>query len=185
MPKTALTELQRQVETIRREAFAAGYSAAMKAVRELASRSTAQAPRSGSAPTGRRRGRPRTRTAKPATPKSSRRTNVRSVSGASRTTRRAATDRKARSAPRRAQRGSKALVIEEILKLAAPNALRPTDIRKALQDKGVAISFAGISSALRQLKGRNAAELVGNSKTWRHRVGGARNEPAAVTPCRS
>jgi len=40
-----------------------------------------------------------------------------------------------------------------------------------LQDNRVAISFASIRNALRQLEARNAAEQVGDSKTWRHRGG--------------
>jgi len=39
MANDALMELRRQIEAIRREAFAAGYAAAMEAVRELASKS--------------------------------------------------------------------------------------------------------------------------------------------------
>src|SRR5438477_430972 len=39
MARTAMTELQQQIEAIRREAFAAGYAAAMEAVRDLTSRS--------------------------------------------------------------------------------------------------------------------------------------------------
>src|SRR5882762_6887273 len=39
MAKTAATKLQDEVELVRREAFAAGYAAAMKLMREYASRS--------------------------------------------------------------------------------------------------------------------------------------------------
>jgi Fe2+ or Zn2+ uptake regulation protein len=52
----------------------------------------------------------------------------------------------------------------------APSAIRPAEIRKALQDNGVTISFASIRHALGQLEARNAAEQVGDSKTWRHRA---------------
>jgi hypothetical protein len=38
MTKTALTRLQDEIEAVRREAFAAGYTAAMQSVREFASR---------------------------------------------------------------------------------------------------------------------------------------------------
>ena len=38
MARTAITELQQQIEAVRREAFAAGYAAAMQAIRELTSR---------------------------------------------------------------------------------------------------------------------------------------------------
>src|ERR1044071_10317802 len=38
MAKSAISELQQQIEEVRREAFAAGYASAMQAVRERASR---------------------------------------------------------------------------------------------------------------------------------------------------
>jgi hypothetical protein len=78
-----------------------------------------------------------------------------------------------RSAAHRSQRGTNALIIEEILKAMAPSAIRPAEIRKALQDNGVTISFASIHHALRQLETRNAAEPVGDSGTWRYRSGPA------------
>jgi hypothetical protein len=49
--------------------------------------------------------------------------------------------------------------------------VRPAEIRKALQDNGVAMAFTSIRHALGQLEQRNAAEQVGDSKTWRHRGG--------------
>ena len=36
MAKTALTQLQDQIEAVRREAYAAGYAAAMQAIRDFA-----------------------------------------------------------------------------------------------------------------------------------------------------
>ncbi len=36
MARTAVIELQQQIEEVRRQAFAAGYAAAMQAIRELA-----------------------------------------------------------------------------------------------------------------------------------------------------
>jgi hypothetical protein len=62
-------------------------------------------------------------------------------------------------------------MIEEILKAAAPRAVRPAEIRKALQDNGVEMAFTSIRHALGQLEQRSAAEQVGDSKTWRHRGG--------------
>lgn len=59
-------------------------------------------------------------------------------------------------------------MIEGILKGVAPGALRPAEIRKALQDNGATISYASISHALGQLEARNAAEKVGRGRTWRH-----------------
>jgi hypothetical protein len=156
MTKAAMTELQQQIEAVRREAYAAGYRAAMQVISDGASR---PAPKAGTAATTpRRRGRGRLQEATPAT-KATR----------PRSTRAPATTRA--SANGRAQRGTNALIIEEILKAMAPSAVRPAEIRKALQDKGVAISFPSIRHALRQLGARNAAEQVGDSKSWRHRDG--------------
>jgi DNA-binding GntR family transcriptional regulator len=38
-------------------------------------------------------------------------------------------------------------------------------------DKGIEISFTSVRQALRQLEARNAAEQVGDTKTWRHSGG--------------
>ena len=157
MPKAATMELQQQIEQVRREAYAAGYAAAMQVIADGASRPAPKAGTTAAAP--RRRGRGRVRqaatAAKPIRPRRARATAT--------TTR--------RSANGRAQRGTNALIIEEILKAMAPSAVRPAEIRKALQDNGVAISFPSIHHALRQLEARNAAEQVGGSKSWRHRDG--------------
>ena len=157
MPKAATMELQQQIEQVRREAYAAGYAAAMQVIADGASRPAPKAGTTAAAP--RRRGRGRVRqaatAAKPIRPRRARATAT--------TTR--------RSANGRAQRGTNARIIEEILKAVAP--VRPAEIRKALQDNGVAISFASIHHALRQLEARNAAEQVGDSKTWRYRSGTA------------
>ena len=159
MTKAAMTELQQQIEEVRREAYAAGYAAAMKAISDVASRPAPKAGTTAAAP--RRRGRGRVRqaatAAKPIRPRRARATAT--------TTR--------RSANGRAQHGTNALIIEEILKAMAPSPVRPAEIRKALQDNGVAISFPSIHHALRQLEARNAAEQVGDSKSWRHRGGTA------------
>jgi len=159
MAKAATTELQQQIEEVRREAYAAGYAAAMQVIADGASRPAPKAGTTAAAP--RRRGRGRVRqaapAAKPIRPRRARATAT--------TTR--------RSANGRPQRGTNALIIEEILKRMAPSGVRPAEIRKALQDNGVAISFASIRNALRQLEARNAAEQVGDSKSWRDRDGAA------------
>ncbi len=54
MASTAVTQLQQQIDEVRREAFAAGYATAMQAIRELASRSAPEAGSTTAAP--RRRG---------------------------------------------------------------------------------------------------------------------------------
>src|SRR5437667_12858299 len=55
MARTAINQLQDQIEAVRREAFAAGYAAAMQSIRELAAR---PAPSAQAAAAPRRRGRP-------------------------------------------------------------------------------------------------------------------------------
>jgi hypothetical protein len=52
MARTAVTTLRQQIEEVRREGFAAGYAAAMQAIREVASGS---APEAGSTTPRRRR----------------------------------------------------------------------------------------------------------------------------------
>src|SRR5438477_533411 len=61
MARTAMTELQQQIEAVRREAFAAGYAAAMEAIREATSRAAPGARSAVAAPTRRGRGRGRGR----------------------------------------------------------------------------------------------------------------------------
>jgi len=186
MARTAMTELQQQIEAVRREAFAAGYAAAMEAIREATSRAAPGARSAVAAPTrrgrGRGRGRARARQVAPAAAKPTRRRRARATTrttgrATARTTRatargtRATAARTRRSAGRRPERGTNARMIGEILKAAAPRAVRPAEIRKALQDNGVSMAFTSIRHALGQLEQRNAAEQVGDSRTWRHRGG--------------
>src|ERR1700704_3637608 len=64
MTKAATTELQQQIEEVRREAYAAGYAAAMQVIADGASRLAPKAGTTAAAP--RRRGRRRVRQAAPA-----------------------------------------------------------------------------------------------------------------------
>jgi hypothetical protein len=161
MTGTAASQLQQQIKEVRREAFAAGYAAAMQAIRDLASRSAPKDRPSTTAPS--RRGRSRAQQAAPAAqPTRSRRARANGASAKGR-----------RSVAHRSQRGTNALIIEEILKGMAPSAVRPAEIRKAVQDNGVVMSFASIRHALGQLERREAAEQVGDSKTWRYPGGAA------------
>jgi hypothetical protein len=125
----------------------------MQAIREAASRSAPEAGSTAAAP--RRRGR-----ARQAAPAAQPTRRARAIGGSARTS---------RSAARRPQRGTNARLIEEVLRASAPRGVRAAEIRKALQDKGIAMAFASIRHALGQLEARNAAEQVGDSKTWRHR----------------
>ncbi len=165
MAKTAINELQDQIEAVRREAFAAGYAAAMQTVRELASKPTPGQPSRGGEPqtaAPARRGRP-PRSTSPA------------PAAAQRQPRAAAPRQRARLAPaQRPQRGTNARLVEEVLQSNAPRALRPAEIRGAIQrDKGVAMAFTSIRHALGQLEERRVAEQIADSKTWRYREGGA------------
>jgi hypothetical protein len=175
MARTALNTLQDQIEAVRREAFAAGYAAAMQAVRELA---TKPAPGAAGAAAAPRRGRrPGSGRAAAATPASA---SAPAAAGRRRRQPRAATapaprGRRAAGA-QRPQRGSNARMVEEVLQAAAPRALRPAEIRSTIQrDKGVAIAFTSIRHALGQLEQRRVAEQVGDSKTWRHHGGSSGN----------
>src|SRR5439155_27251333 len=82
--------------------------------------------------------------------------------------------RATRATAQRPQRGTNARFVEEVLQSNAPRALRPAEIRTAIQrDKGVAMAFTSIRHALGQLEGRNTVEQVADSKTWRYRGGSA------------
>ena len=166
MARTAINELQDQIEAVRREAFAAGYAAAMQAIRELAARPAPSAQTAATAATPRRRGRPgrRAQAAAPVAPPAGQRRRRRAA---------AAAPRAPRAGGRRPQRGTNARMVEEILQAAAPRPVRPAEIRKALQDKGVAMAFTSIRHALGQLESRNSAEQIADSKTWRYRSGGS------------
>lgn len=146
--------IEQQIEAVRREAFAAGYAAGMKAIRDIASRPAPDAALSGARAARRRAGRKSAATSAPQT-----RIQARVVA------------RRRRSAPGRPQPGSNAQMIEAILEAAAPRALRQAQIRKALQEKGKDAAFTSIRHALSQLERGGAAEQVGDSKTWRHRGG--------------
>jgi hypothetical protein len=170
MTKTAVSQLQEQIEAIRREAFAAGFEAAMQSVRQFAS---TQAPASGqqSAEPARHRSTQRRRAA--GSPQRPGNTSNASRPGA------ATTDKP--------QRGTNARLVEEILQSNAPRALRPAEIRSTIQrEKGVAIAFTSIRHALGQLESRRVAEQVADSNTWRYREGGdSIGEGGDATPARA
>jgi hypothetical protein len=175
MAKTALTELQDQIEAVRREAFAAGYAAAMQAIRDAASQPAPGAAPAAARASGRTPGRPagRPRSAAPARAQSalSAPATGQLPTGRRRGPRAAAMapQRGGRASAKRPQRGTNARLVAEVLQSNAPRALRPAEIRGALQrDKGVAMAFTSIRHALGQLEGSHTAEQVGDSKTWRH-----------------
>jgi hypothetical protein len=153
MTNIALAQLQRQIEAVRREAFAEGYAAAMQLVREFAARPPAGAamirtisPGVPLAPPGRRHD--------PGVP----------------------SDRQ--KAPR-LPHGSNARLVAEVLLSIAPRAARPSEIRRLLlRDHGIVLAFTSIRHALGQLAARRAAEQVAESRTWRHTPEGAAADAA-------
>ena len=183
MTETALVVLQDQIEAIRREAFGEGYAAAMKAVHELASRSISQAGGkvvvtngNGSADeqvthSQEDQTRQPDQTEQPAPSKAPvplRTSNpVRRAPAKLPTARSAATPTR-RAQRGRAKRGTNARMIQEILKKAAPRAVRQAEIRRALEQRGVSLAYPSIGHALGQLKVRKAAKQVGKSGTWRY-----------------
>ena len=158
MAKTALTQLQDQIEAVRREAFAAGYAAAMQSIRDFTARPAPGAEPGTAGPQRRRRSAASAPTVRPARQPR----QPRAVARAPR--------RVSRAPARRPQRGTNARLVEEVLQANAPRALPPAEIRRALQrDKGVAMAFTSIRHALAQLEERHTAEQVADSKTWRYR----------------
>src|SRR5438094_5134994 len=153
MARTALNQLQDQIEAVRREAFAAGYAAAMQSIRDFAAK-----PAPGAEPAATRS--QRRRSAAPARP-------GRAVRQQRQPRAAVRAPRPATRAGRRPQRGTNARLVEEVLQANAPRALPPAEIRRTLQrDKGVAMAFTSIRHALGQLEERHTAEQVADSKTW-------------------
>jgi hypothetical protein len=158
MAKTALTQLQDQIEAVRREAFAAGYAAAMQSIRDFAAKPVPGVEPAAIRPVRRRRSVAPARPGRPARQRQPRAATPRAPRSAS------------RASGRRPQRGTNARLVEEVLQSNAPRALPPAEIRRALQrDKGVAMAFTSIRHALVQLEERHTAEQVTDSKTWRYR----------------
>ncbi|HEV2187884.1 MAG TPA: hypothetical protein VGR70_11790 [Stellaceae bacterium] len=147
MAKTAMTQLQDQIEAIRREAYAAGYAAAMQAVRDFAARPGSQA-----SPV--RRGRP-AKAAAPAAPRGGRS--------------RGPTAKPRRAVRRRPQRGTNARLVAEVLKALPSGSGRPADIRAALtRDKGVTMAYTSIRHSLGQLQARGEVSAGADGKTWNY-----------------
>jgi hypothetical protein len=147
MAKTAAISLQDEIELVRREAFAAGYAAAMKLIREHASRAK---PDSAMRPRSQRR---QVSAAQPA----------RKPRG-----RGAARSPKGDASAKRSPRGTNARLIIEVLEAIAPRGARPSEIREMLRDKGSAMAAASIHFALSQLQARGAVEQIEDTKTWRY-----------------
>jgi hypothetical protein len=169
MTETALNELQNRIEAIRREAFDEGYAAAMNAVHELASRLVPQQSDKPAVPNGSESAESETVRPEPnQAARPLRTSDPARRAPAKRPTARAETSGTRRSGRGRAKRGTNAKMIQEILKKAAPRAVRQAEIRKALKERSVSLAYPSIGHALGQLKARKAAKQVGKSGTWRY-----------------
>jgi hypothetical protein len=152
MAKTALTQLQDQIEAIRREAYDAGYAAAMQAIRDFVAHPSAAAA-------------PPSRTRAPAKPPRA----AKPAPATKAPQRRRRGPAKAAAAASRPQRGTNARLIAEVLKAMPLGVARPAEIRSALQrDKGVQMAFTSIRHALGQLASRREVEASADGKTWRY-----------------
>ena len=161
MAKTALTQLQDQIEAIRREAYESGYAAAMQAIRDFVARPSA-APATS----------PRVQKT-PKAPKASKASKAPAVAKAAPRGRRVAAP-KAPAGRRRPPRGTNARLIAEVLQAMPSGTARPAEIRLALQrDKGVQMAFTSIRHALGQLATRREVEATDDGKTWRYLGGSA------------
>ena len=169
MAKSALIQLQDQIDAIRKEAYAAGYAAAMQVIQKAAG--------GGAAAPAPRRGRPpavqpaKAAAAKPARVAKAARPAKPAKPARVMRRRRVAVPAAAASSGSRPRRGNNAQLVSEVLQAIAPQAARPAEIRAAVQrDKGVSLAFTSIRHALGQLETRKAVEQVGDSKTWRHKA---------------
>jgi hypothetical protein len=153
---SAVTQLQDQIETIRRDAYNEGYSAAMRAVSNFAKQPAAipqtrsvtrKAP--AKAPTRRKV------TAAPAAPQPA---SAASPKGET-----------ASRAPRQrmGRRGENGPLIEAALKSLPNHTGRAGDIRKAIkQQHETELAFTSIRNALGQLQRDSKVTLAGDGKTW-------------------
>ena len=140
-PSGAVAQLENQIETIRREAYDAGYSAAMRAVVEF----TAGTAKSVAAPVPSAERRARSQVPRSA---------GRSSPAAKPVTR------------RKTSRGDNAKNVAESL-AGLPERTGPAAaIRKGLSGKGIDMPYTSIRHALGQLEARGEVSLAADGKTW-------------------
>ena len=151
---SAVTQLQDQIETIRREAYNEGYSAALQVVLNFAKQPIAE---------------PQTRSA---TTRKSPAKRAPSTRGAPLAVQTQATPPKgetASRAPRQrmGRRGENAPLIEAALKSLPNHTGRAGDIRKAIKEQHeTELAFTSIRNALGQLQKDSRVTLAGDGKTW-------------------
>jgi hypothetical protein len=150
---SAVTQLQDQIETIRREAYNEGYSAAMRAVLNFARQPAAE---------------PQTRfvtTRKSPTKGPARRRVVAAPAVPQAASPKAET---ASRTPRQmGRRGENAPLIEAALKSLPNRTGRAGDIRKAIKEQHeTELAFTSIRNALGQLQTDSKVTLAEDGKTW-------------------
>ena len=161
MAKSAINQLQDQIDAVRREAYAEGYTAAMQVIQKAAALPPSHA---AVAPARRQAGAAKAAPEPAPMPAAPRRRGrlAKAVAGKPATGARGA---------KRPRRGDNAQLVAEMLQAVAPRAVRPAEIRTALQrDKGVDMAFTSIRHALGQLEARQVVEPGAENKTWRHRA---------------
>jgi hypothetical protein len=151
---SAVTQLQDQIETIRRDAYNEGYSAAMRALLNFAKQPAAE---------------PQTRSA--TTRKSPAKAPARRKIAAAIAVPQAASPKAATAsrAPRQrmGRRGENAPLIEAALKSLPNHTGRAGDIRKAIkQQHETELAFTSIRNALGQLQKDSKVTLAPDGKTW-------------------
>ena len=150
---SAVTQLQDQIETIRRDAYNEGYSAALQAVLNFAKQPIAE-PQTRSATTRKSPAKAPARrqvAAVPAAPQAA------SPKGET-----------ASRAPRQmGRRGENAPLIEAALKSLPNHTGRAGDIRKAIKEQHeTELAFTSIRNALGQLQKDSKVTLAKDGKTW-------------------
>jgi len=156
MAETALKELNEQIKLVRQEAYAAGFTAAMRAVRVFAEKPAPSEPVPGLSQRA-------VRAPQPASAPSPIRRRAPAIAEVPK-------EHRTEAAPRR-PRGANTHMVEQVLQANAPRPLRPVEIRSGIQrDKGISIAFGSIRQALDQLEARKVVEQV-DAKTWRHHLG--------------
>lgn len=147
--KDAVAQLQDQIETIRREAYEEGYSAAMRAVVEFTTGTAKTAPTNQA---------PRRTRSQPAPAPASR--EPPSKAPRRKTSRIASAKRVPRS------RGNNARHIAGALTTLPDRTGPAAAIRKALAEKGINLAYTSIRHALGQLQARGQATVADDGKTW-------------------
>ena len=130
MARTGATNLQDEIELVRREAFVSGYAAAMKLVREYAS---------SAKPDSAMRSRSQRRQMGAVQPARARQPQGRTTARSS----------KSDTPAKRSPRGTNARLIVEALEEISPRTARPSEIREMLRAKGIAVAAASIHFTLR------------------------------------